>query len=68
MRHELASVTVLDDSAMYADAMATALLVMGAKRGFELAQQRGLAAFFIVIEDDGFKELATREFERYLIN
>jgi thiamine biosynthesis lipoprotein len=74
VRHELASVTVLNDSAMEADAMATALLVMGPERGFRLAQQQELAALFIVIEKESldslgsFKEMATREFEQYLIN
>lgn len=45
--HRLASVTVLAAETMQADAWATALLVLGPKRGFELAEQLGLAAFFI---------------------
>ncbi|BBD98205.1 FAD:protein FMN transferase [Sphingobium amiense] len=43
----LASVTVLHDSAMMADAWATAILVSGAGRGMALAQRHGLAARLI---------------------
>ncbi len=45
--HRLASVTVLADECMQADAWATALLVLGPERGLALAEQRGLAALFI---------------------
>jgi len=45
--HRLASVTVLAAETMQADAWATALLVLGPERGFALAEQLGLAAFFI---------------------
>ncbi|MFW5724231.1 MAG: FAD:protein FMN transferase [Halochromatium sp.] len=45
--HRLASVTVLADDCMQADAWATALLVLGPERGLELAEQLGLAALFI---------------------
>jgi thiamine biosynthesis lipoprotein len=52
VRHNLAAVTVLADSAMAADAWATALLVLGPERGPELAAGRGLAALFITRGDD----------------
>ena len=45
--HRLASVTVLAQECMQADAWATALLVLGPERGLELAEQQGLAALFI---------------------
>lgn len=66
VRHELASVTVVDASTMYADAMATALLVLGLEKGFELAEQLGLAAFFIFEGTDGLEEKGTSEFMQYL--
>ena len=46
--HRLASVTVVADQALYADAYATALIVMGEVAGFDFAERRGLAALFIV--------------------
>ena len=51
--HRLASVTVLADDCMQADAWATALLVLGPERGLELAEQLGLAALFIEHARDG---------------
>ncbi|NNL86451.1 MAG: FAD:protein FMN transferase, partial [Myxococcales bacterium] len=45
--HALASVTVLHPEAMRADAWATALSVLGPEEGYDLAQQRGLAAYVI---------------------
>ncbi|MBV6633547.1 MAG: FAD:protein FMN transferase [Alphaproteobacteria bacterium] len=45
--HRTASVTVLAESAMLADAWATALLVLGQERGLALSEQHNLAALFI---------------------
>ena len=60
--HTLASVTVVSSSTMYADAIATALLVLGPQAGYQLAQRENLAALFIVKQDDGFVEKATAAF------
>lgn len=65
--HNLASVTVLAPSVMHADALATALLVLGPERGLELAEQQGLAVLFIIREEEGFREHATPEFARYRV-
>ena len=46
--HRTASATVLAESATLADAWATALLALGAERGLEVAEEQGLAAFFVV--------------------
>ena len=47
----------------YADAMATALIVLGAEREHALAEERGLAAYFLVREADGrFGERQTSAF------
>lgn len=66
VRHTLASVTVVDTDCLQADALATALLVLGPERGLELARNQKLAAFFIVITDSGFEEQYTAEFAPYL--
>ncbi|WP_417262334.1 FAD:protein FMN transferase [Celeribacter sp.] len=51
--HNTASVTVMTENAMLADAWATALLVLGRERGLEIANQRDLAVLFIdhVVQD-----------------
>jgi thiamine biosynthesis lipoprotein len=51
--HGLASVTVIADDCMAADALATALIVLGPQAGWALAQRQGLAAYFIVRDADG---------------
>ena len=66
--HKLASVTVLHPSAMTADAMATALLVLGPERGSELALKENLAALFIVRDKDNFIEIITPEFKDAVVN
>lgn len=45
--HKTASVTVLADSAMLADAWATALLALGMSNGMKIARKHNLAALFI---------------------
>ncbi|GGC02888.1 thiamin biosynthesis lipoprotein ApbE [Marinobacterium zhoushanense] len=66
IRHRLASVTVLRPTCMEADALATALMVLGEEEGLRFAQERNIAAFFIVKEDNGFREISTPEFEAFL--
>ncbi len=51
--HNTTSVTVLSENAMLADAWATGLLVMGAKRGAELANDLKIAALFIERDASG---------------
>ncbi len=65
--HKLASVTVLHPSTMAADAIATALLILGSARGFELALKKNLAALFIVRNKDDFIEIMTPAFKRAII-
>jgi len=61
--HGLAAVTVVSESAAYADAMATALLVLGPKEGLELAENLGLAGYFLVRGGQGIQEKTTRNFD-----
>jgi thiamine biosynthesis lipoprotein len=51
--HGLASVTVVADDCMSADALATALIVLGPQAGWALASRENLAAYFIVRGADG---------------
>lgn len=57
--HRLASVTVLADSAMLADAWATALLVLGGRDALRVATDRGLAAVLIEQRGGDFVEQLT---------
>ncbi len=65
--HNLASVTVLDDSAMIADALDTALMVMGPERGYQFAEQENIAALFILADGDNFIQKYTKPFASSLI-
>ncbi|HRO59004.1 MAG TPA: FAD:protein FMN transferase [Burkholderiaceae bacterium] len=56
----LASVSVVDHSCMRADALATALSVMGPERGLEFAEQRGVAALFLCRDAEGGGHRARR--------
>jgi thiamine biosynthesis lipoprotein len=51
--HGLASVSVAASDCMRADALATALIVLGPQRGWALAQREGIAAHFIVRDAQG---------------
>lgn len=65
--HRLASVTVIHpESAALADAWATALNVLGPDEGLALAEQLGLAAYFLVRTDEGFATRSTAAFDAYL--
>ena len=52
--HKTASVSVIDDSCMTADAWATALLALGAEKGMPLAKENGLHVIFLVRDGDEF--------------
>ena len=62
VRHALASVSVAAPHCGDADAWATALMVLGPEHGYALAQQRGLAAHFIVREHGALREQWTPAF------
>ena len=64
--HELASVTVVGESAMQADALATGLAVLGPEAGFDLAVKQKVAALFIVQTIDGLEEHSTPDFSTLL--
>jgi len=62
--HNLTGVTVVTSSTAYADAMATALLVLGPEDGHALAEQLELASYFLVRTDSGIEEISTLQFAR----
>ena len=62
----LASVTVLHASAMQADALATAVLVMGKEKALEYAERHRLATFLITATGRGFEEFQSSAFEAYM--
>lgn len=72
VRNSLASVTVLADTAMRADALSTALMVMGLENGMALARREKIAAFFIAVDpaSDGLilRETASPAFIPHLVS
>jgi len=63
--HALASVSVLHKQAVWADALATALNVLGPVEGLAFAEENQIPALFLVREPpDQFRSVATSAFER----
>jgi len=65
VKHKLASVTVIHESAAYADAWATALNVAGPEEGLALAEKHNLAVYFITRRDGDFKEHYSTQFSSW---
>lgn len=65
--HNLVSVTVITESAAKADAYATALNVLGDKKGFALSKELNLAAYFISRVNDEYVVKYSPAFEKYLV-
>ena len=64
--HKLASVSVVAKTCMEADALATALMVMGEVQGYEYAKAKKLNAYFIYRDNQGFQSKSTLGFKQYL--
>lgn len=64
VEHRLASVSVVARTCAEADALATALNVLGPERGLELARQEGLAALFLVGDPEDLTTQATEAWEK----
>jgi thiamine biosynthesis lipoprotein len=64
--HRLASVTVISKKTAVADALATALMVMGTQKGFRFCQKNRIPAYFIFRTSDGFGTRHTAQFQAYL--
>lgn len=62
--HATASVTVLAENAMMADALATAFLVLGVDEGLEMANANDIAVLFMSRRDGAFELEASAAFEK----
>lgn len=65
VKHTLASVTIIDQSCARADALATAMLVMGAEKAKLFALEHDIKAFLIERSPSGFSEYSTPAFDRW---
>ncbi|RBP30079.1 thiamine biosynthesis lipoprotein [Marinobacter pelagius] len=65
--HNLASVSVLAEDCMTADALATGFNVMGFERAQELATRENIPAYFIIRTENGFETHQTPAFSSYVI-
>lgn len=63
---DLVSVTVLADSAKQADALATAINVLGPDDGYAFARQRELAVLLLIRDGDRLRERMTPAFAAYV--
>ena len=68
IKHQLTSVTVVEKTAMRADGLATALLVLGSDKGLQLAQEHNIAALFISTTGSaiGFHEQSSAAFQHFI--
>lgn len=64
--HRVASVTVAHPSNAWADAWATAMLVLGDEEGLALAREEDLKVLMLVREDEGWASVASPAFADYL--
>jgi thiamine biosynthesis lipoprotein len=62
--HTLASVTVINPSALMADGLSTLLLILGPERGWDYAEKHDIGAFFVIRADTGFVTRTNQAFER----
>ena len=65
VKHSLASVTIIDETCARADALATAMLVMGAEKAKAFAEQNQIKAYLIERTLEGFTEYSSPAFESW---
>ena len=64
--HRLASATVLDpNSCARADALATALMVLGEEKGRQLVEQNGIAAYFLIHDQESLTDYRSPSFAEF---
>jgi thiamine biosynthesis lipoprotein len=66
IQHGLASVTVIHRDCMVADAVSTALNVMGVEQGMAFAQTHDIAARFVQRTESGYSEHLSPAFTKLL--
>jgi thiamine biosynthesis lipoprotein len=67
VEHPPMAVSVVADTAIEADASATALVVLGPERGYSLAQERGLAALLVTASGPTFDVRITDALRAHLL-
>jgi len=67
INHKLASVSVIHRSCMTADAFATAFMVLGPAKAYQVALDEKLAAYFLIRGKTGFDVKMTPAFRSFLI-
>lgn len=67
VNHDMASITVVAESTMQADALSTAMMVLGPEAASDYASQHDIAAHFILKSGRALKEVYSRAFERLLV-
>ena len=67
VENKIASVSVITESCIRADALATAFMVMGYEKGVQLAKEQKLAVFWILRSNQELSEKMTPEFKAYLL-
>jgi len=65
--HRLVSATVITPTALEADGLDTALMVMGPEKAIAFAKQQRLAVYLVIKTDKGFKAEYSESFEPYLV-
>ena len=66
VRHKLASVTVLDPNCARADALATALMVMGEEQARMFCEKNRLAAYLLIHEKEATVDYASSAFQDFV--
>jgi len=66
--HRLALVSVVEDNASTADALATAIMALGDEDGWVFAQKNNLTVYMVIREDekDAYRVKMTENFKKYL--
>ncbi|MCI3944902.1 FAD:protein FMN transferase [Pseudomonas syringae] len=65
--HALASVTVINPSALMADGLSSLLLTLGPERGWNYAQEHKIPAFFVIHADKRFIIRSNASFDRLAV-
>ncbi len=66
--HSLVSATVVADTCEFADAVATALLVLGTEEALILAERENLAVYLVTKTEDGFVDSYSTALQSYLLS
>ncbi len=66
--HNIASITVLSKTAKEADALATALMVMGESKALDFAKVYNIPVYILLYDGDAYTALYSPSFDSYLNN